>query len=385
MLVAVAVVPTAAMRILKRNDNRDQAHEQNGAPGRRRRGWRGVLDIAWWPLGLLLAVCDRVALGLVEALLAVNRGLVRGVAPRLALVLFVVVGSCVATWLFLPKVEYLPSGSQNLVFPSCCRLGYSLDQLVAMGTDVEQNLAPYWDVDPTDPEVKRKNIPVIEDFFFVARNRNVFMGVRAADPMRAVDLVPIIQALPEQSKKMSGTFLVAKQMSLLERGLSAGRTIDVEITGPDIEKLVALGGQMFGQLRGLLPGAQVFPSPSLDLSNPEIWITPKWEQAADLQLSAADMGYAVDALVDGANATDYYTGGDKIDLRIIGELQFAKSSQSLASLPSRRRGAACALEAIARRNQQRPRADQSSHAAAGHHAQVTPRPTCLGGGHGSDI
>ena len=51
---------------------------------------------------------------------------------------------------------------------------------------------------------------------------------------------------------------------------------------------------------------------------------PKWEQAADMQLTAADLGYAVDALVDGAYATDYYTGGDKIDLRIVGEEQFAK-------------------------------------------------------------
>jgi HAE1 family hydrophobic/amphiphilic exporter-1 len=349
MLVAVAVVPTAAMRILKSEDARKQRHEQNGAAGRRRRGWRSLLDAAWWPVRQLLAVCDRVALGLVEALLAVNRGLLRGIAPRVALVLFVVIGSCVATWRFLPKVEYLPSGNQNLVFAILLPPpGYNLDQLVAMGTDVEQNLAPYWDVDPNDPEVKRKNIPVIEDFFFVARNRQVFLGVRAADPMRAVDLVPIIQALPEQSKKMSGTFLVAKQMSLFERGLTAGRTVDVEITGPDIEKLVALGGQMFGQLRGLLPGAQVFPSPSLDLANPEVWITPKWEQAADLQLSAADMGYAVDALVDGAYATDYYTGGDKIDLRIMGEEQFAKSSQSLASLPiATPTGQLVPLEAVA--------------------------------------
>jgi hydrophobic/amphiphilic exporter-1 (mainly G- bacteria), HAE1 family len=349
MLVAVAVVPTAAMRILQSEDARGRAHQQNGSPGRRRRGWGGIFDAVRHPLSSFLAFCDRVALGLVEVLLGANRGLQRGVMPRVALVLMVVVGSSVATWLFLPKVEYLPSGNQNLVFAILLPPpGYNLDHLVEMGTDVETNLAPYWDVDPNDPEVKRKNIPVIADFFFVARNRQVFLGVRAADPMRAGDLVPIIQGLTEKSKKMSGTFLVAKQMSLFERGLTAGRTVDVEITGPDIEKLVGLGGQIFGQLRGLLPTAQVFPSPSLDLSNPEVWITPKWDQAADMQLSAADMGYAVDALVDGAYATDYYTGGDKIDLRIVGEQKFAKSSQSLASLPIATPGGQLVpLEAIA--------------------------------------
>ena len=79
---------------------------------------------------------------------------------------------------------------------------------------------------------------------------------------------------------MSGTFLVAKQRSLFERGLTAGRNVDVEITGPDIKKLVALGGQLLGQIRDLMPTAQVFPQPSLDLANPEIWITPKLDQAA---------------------------------------------------------------------------------------------------------
>ena len=38
---------------------------------------------------------------------------------------------------------------------------------------------------------------------------------------------------------------------------------------------------------------QVFPAPSLDLSNPEIWIVPKRDQSADLQLTATDLGYAV--------------------------------------------------------------------------------------------
>ena len=67
-----------------------------------------------------------------------------------------------------------------------------------------------------------------------------------------------------------------------------------------------------------------------------------------MQVTAADLGYAVDALVDGAYATDYYTGGDKIDLRIIGEEQFAKSSQSLASLPvATPTGQLVPLEAVA--------------------------------------
>jgi hydrophobic/amphiphilic exporter-1 (mainly G- bacteria), HAE1 family len=339
MLVAVAVVPTAAMRILKQQDARKASHQHNGAQGRAaRHGWRHLVDIFWYPIGQFLALCDKIALGLVEQLLLVNRLVHRGVAPRLLLVLSVVAVSCVATWLFLPKVEYLPAGNRNLVIAILLPPpGYNLEQLLTMGNTVEEGLRPYWDVDLNDPKAKQLDAPPIDDFFFVARNRQVFVGLRSADPARAAELVPVIQRLGE---KLPGTILVAKQTSLFEQGLTAGRTIDVEITGPDIHKLVALGGRIFGQLKmgangqpPLMPTSQVFPSPSLDLSNPEIWIVPKLEQAADLQITAADLGYAVDALVDGAYATDYYSGGDKIDLRIIGEERFAKSAQSIEALP----------------------------------------------------
>jgi HAE1 family hydrophobic/amphiphilic exporter-1 len=351
MLVAVAVVPTAAMRILKRQDETDRPpHEQNGSSGR---GGRSTwLSFEWHPIRRFLEICDSAALWLVERLLNVNRTLMRGVVPRLMFVVLVVLISCVATYLFLPKVEYLPGGNRNLIIAILLPPpGYNLDKLLEMGNVVEDGLQPYWDVDPNDPKVKQLDGPPIDDFFFVARNRQVFVGVKSADPARAAQLVPVIRKLQD---RLPGTILIAMQTSLFEQGLTAGRSIDVEITGPEIGRLVGLGGQIFAQISGaaggpaVIPNAQILPKPSLDLSNPEIWITPKWEQAADLQITAADMGYAVDALVDGAYATDYYTGGDKIDLRIIGEEQFAKSSQSLASLPvATPTGQLVPLEAVA--------------------------------------
>src|SRR5262245_31084497 len=350
MLVAVAVVPTAAMRILRRNDRRPEPHRHNGSADGGEHA--GLWHLLWSPIRQLLAICDGIALWMVDLLLGVNRKLQRGVMPRLIFILLVVVGSCVATWLFLPKVEYLPGGNRNLVIAILLPPpGYNLDQLLSMGNLVEEGLKPYWDVDPNDPKAKDLDAPPIDDFFFVARNRQVFVGVRSAHPTRAAELVPVIQKLGD---KLPGTILVAKQTSLFEQGLTAGRTVDIEITGPDIQRLVALGGRIFGQLKGsqespgLLPSAQVFPSPSLDLSNPEVWVIPKLDQAADLQLTAADLGYAVDALVDGAYATDYYTGGDKIDLRIVGEEKYSKSSQSLSSLPiATPTGQLVPLEAVA--------------------------------------
>jgi HAE1 family hydrophobic/amphiphilic exporter-1 len=203
---------------------------------------------------------------------------------------------------------------------------------------IEQDLQPYWDVEPGSPEARNLPFPVIADFFYVARGRQVFVGLRAAEPTRAAELVPLAFGL---SAKLPGTFVVANQSSLFERGLAAGRSIDIEITGPELERLVTLGLQIMGgdESEGILPLGKAVPSvqarpiPSLDLSSPEVHFEPKLIQAAEVGVSATDLGYAVNALVDGAYATDYYLGADKIDLVILGDLDFESYTQDLEGLP----------------------------------------------------
>ena len=171
---------------------------------------------------------------------------------------------------------------------------------------------------------------MIGDYFYVARGRQVFIGLKAADPLRAAEMIPLIQRV---GAGIPGTFAVAKQASLFEQGLSAGRTVDVVVSGPKLETLIGLGGRIIGLMRGLIPGAQVIPKPSLDLASPELHVKPRWAKVADLSLDARQLGYAVDALVDGAYAGDYYIGGDKIDLTIVGRGDAMQRTQDLAALP----------------------------------------------------
>jgi len=129
----------------------------------------------------------------------------------------------------LAEVEYLPTGNRNLVFAIVLPPpGYNVEELGKLGQIVEDELAYLWDVDPDSPEVKKLKYPAIADFFYVARGRQVFIGLRAHDANRAAELVP---ALMELGPKLPGSFLVASQASLFARGLTAGRTIDIEITG----------------------------------------------------------------------------------------------------------------------------------------------------------
>lgn len=257
-----------------------------------------------------------IAAGFISVVEAINAWVLRGVARQLGVVALLVGLSASVTWLLWPQVEYLPTGNRNLVFGILLPPpGYNLDQLISLGRTVESSLNRYANVDPGTPEAAALDGPMIEDFFFVARGRQVFIGLRAYEPSRAAELVPIVM---RTGVLLPGTLAVASQASLFGRGLEAGRTIDVEITGPDLQRLIAMGGQIMGQVMSLIPHGQVRPIPSLDLSSPEIHITPKLLQAADMRVSTADLGFSINALVDGAYVSDYYLDGKKIDLTVMG-------------------------------------------------------------------
>jgi len=277
-----------------------------------------------WPIQICGGAFVKTVVGLNQW---VQRGNIRRIGVVAILVLFAV-GVSIKFW---PKVEYLPSGNRNLVFGILIPPpGYNLDQMTHMGETVEQELRPYWDVDPESAEAKELPYPVIGDFFFVARGRQVFMGIRAHDAQRASELVELVQKV---GSKIPGTFAVAKQSSLFEQGLTAGRTIEIEFTGPELTKLVGLGGQTIGKVKEIMPAAQARPVPSLDLSTPEMHIDPKLVQAAEMGVTSRDLGFSANAFIDGAFAGDYYLEGKKIDLTIKGLDRYSDSTQEIEALP----------------------------------------------------
>jgi HAE1 family hydrophobic/amphiphilic exporter-1 len=356
LLVALTVVPTAARQILRRDEPEEDVVSGfrppvHPAPPSRNlfvrgiRGARTAVRRTFAPVlyilrHLLLWPLDRFGALFVEAVVGVNRWLIHSVMRRLAVVAVLVGVSGLLIWVLFPKVEYLPSGNRNLVFGIILPPpGYNLDYMTTMGEQIENSLRTYWDVDPNSPAAAKLDYPVIGDFFYVARGRQLFLGLRAHDPMRARELEGLVQQVGRQ---LPGTIVIAKQSSLFEQGLTAGRTVEVEIVGPHIEKLVAVGGQMMGRIQAEFPppadappgtpGVQARPVPSLDLSSPELHVLPKWDQAADSGVNAVDLGYTVNALIDGAYAADYYMGGDKIDLTIVGNADFAINTQDLRAL-----------------------------------------------------
>ncbi|NUN51176.1 MAG: efflux RND transporter permease subunit, partial [Planctomycetaceae bacterium] len=382
LVVSITVIPPAAARILRKHRGR-QDGEENSHDGRGRPVHHAAVSADWGrngeagpeeqrnrsvrtpaaslvlaPFARLARMSDRLGAGFVGLVVRANAYFQRGWFRRLAVVFLLIALSLAGTWLLIPKVEYLPNGNRNLVFgrmlpPS----GYNIDRLMELGADLERRTRPYWDINKGDPANAKLDAPAIDDYFFVARGNFVFLGLRAVDPQRAGGLVPLVSRF---GNSIPGTMAFAAQSSLFSRGLQALRTIDVEITGPDVERLIDLGklvmvggvvmpdgkivhgvkelpggnrSEPVGGGDGVVRSANAFPVPSLDLNSPEVHVLPKWEQAADMGLSKQELDYAVNALVDGAYASDYYHLGNKIDLTVTGDARFVARTQDLSGLP----------------------------------------------------
>ncbi len=235
------------------------------------------------------------------------------------------------SWALLPKAEYLPQGNRNLVVGILLPPpGYNANKFVKMGMPMESTLRPYWEAKAGSPEEAALDGPSIANFFYVARGRSVFMGGRVNDPSRVKELIPLFR---RATADLPGVIGIITQRGLFERGLGEGRNIDIEITGPELDTLVGLGVQVFGQVKGVLPEAQIRPIPSLDLGSPEVRVTVKRDRAADVQMTNQELGFTIDALVDGAKASDYQFQGDEVDLTIRGVDRYANQTQSLNSIP----------------------------------------------------
>ena len=334
LIISITVVPTAASRLF---------HERNSsAPNLpSAQPTRNEPAVSWLP-----RLLRTFGSGCVSIVIGINRWIQKGTMRSLAVVVLMVGASLGLSYVFWPKVEYLPSGNRNFVFCSVSPPpGYNMDQLMGMGAKIESDLEPYWNADPGSREAAELEFPIINYYFYVVRGRQVFMGFRADDESRVRELIPLIKQVGGQ---FPGTIAVAKQSSLFERGLTGGRTIDIEITGPDLEQLVAIGGTVLADVRNLLPDAQAMPRPSLDLAGPEIHIEPRLMESSEMGINASDLGYAVDALVDGAYAGDFYSGGDKMDLTIVGDEAFARRTQDVEQLPiSTANGQLVPLSAVA--------------------------------------
>lgn len=258
------------------------------------------------------------------------------VASRTLAISIVVVVTLVATGttaLLMPKLEYLPEGNRNFVFGMIFPPpGYNLETMTEIAERVEDKVRPYW-ASESGPESAPGEPPKMGSFFFVATEARTFIGASAVDEGRAGELIPILTR-PVFSEP--GTYGFFTQPSIFGRGVGGTRSIDLDVSGPDLEVVILTAQKIAGMVNGIFPleeGNQLRPRPGLELGAPEVRVLPDPVRLSDNGVSARELGITVDAFNDGIRVDEISIGGELIDLMLKGPTGHTENTQGIESLP----------------------------------------------------
>jgi HAE1 family hydrophobic/amphiphilic exporter-1 len=300
LLVAITVIPSLSAKILHAEPAPVRAR-RFGLTEMGRRFSAGVTALVGW----------------------LGEGVLRRVAVVASL-------TAAAVWLSLalmPKAEYLPTGNHNFLFGAVLPSpGYNLEEVAALRHRYTEKLSHLWE----GPPEATAHLPGggIESFFFIAMPDRCFLGAGSRQPDRARELIAEFQKV---NATIPGAIGFVSQVGIFEGG--QGRRIEIDVTGPEIERLVELGREIYGEVLTKLPGAQARPIPSLDLGSPEVRVIADRRRAAEAGISNRDLGFTVSALVDGAKASEYQHEGRKIDIKVMAEPGFRHRTHLLGQMP----------------------------------------------------
>lgn len=308
LLVAVTVIPALANRLLGKD---------NGASVTRFR----------------IPIIDDLAGLFVRAAV----GFTRRVTANRALALVVVAVICTTaggiTYQLLPKQDYLPNGNKNLIFGMLLPPpGYNLKTVEDIAGKYEAQVRPHLATEE-EPFSKAGEIPKLERFFFVALRSRTILGGQAADPNRVKELLPFMR---KAAFVEPGTFGFVTQAALFGRGIGGKRSIDFNISGPNLQEILDVALKSFGMINQIMPrsaGTQIRPDPGLTLGAPEVRLIPNRSNLADNGVSTRELGDTVDAFNDGLRVAEITVGSSRLDLVLKGPENQIHQTQGINQLP----------------------------------------------------
>ncbi len=310
LMVSVTVIPTLANKLL------GFSNTETGTISRRR-----------------IPVVDDVSGSLVRLILWFTSNLIRRRSIAFAWVSLVTLGAFLFVLKFLPNLEYLPEGNNNLIFGLIVPPpGYNLKTMTEIAGNIEDAIRPHW-VSDSDVEAEPDSPPKIERFFFVSTRSTMFVGAISNDPERVSELIPVMQV---PVFKEPGTYGFMSQPSIFGRGIGAGRKIDLDVSGATLDEILVTAGKAAGRILEIMPrseGHQFRPNPGLELGVPEVRIIPDRLRLADNGLSALELSLAVDAFNDGLKVDETMYGGRAMDITLRGLTGSLVETQNIENIP----------------------------------------------------
>ena len=250
----------------------------------------------------------------------------------LVMVILFCSAGALTTWLFLPKLDYLPNGNRNLIFGRIMPPpGYNLATTTDIATKFEAKLLPLLKNSSDTP--LPNNQATLKRFFFVAARGMTFVGAAASDPTRVKELLPVMRKAVYQEP---GTLGGVVQRSLFGRNVGGSRSIELNVTGPELDDILAAAQITIHQISEILPrnkGTQVRPIPGVVMGAPEVRVIPDRIKLADNGVTARELGDTLDTFNDGLRISEITVGSNRMDLMLRGTLPKVQETQGIGYLP----------------------------------------------------
>lgn len=276
---------------------------------------------------------------------------------RIVVMAVFIIVPVLGTEFLLPPIDYLPLGNRNMVFGMIIPPpGYNIQMQSELGRRIEAKIHPFWEageellangvydaskliavpvipMGDTPAPMIQVVPPPIHHYFHVGFAGMNFQGAVSLDPKRVIDYVPLFQYATTDDTT-PGVLAYAFQFPVFRVGGSSGNAVQVDLVGPDLDKVIVSAESLFQVLIGKFSPYSVQPDPNnFNIPGPEIQVQPNMVRLAEKDLSVQDIGLSVQAGGDGAFIGEYQLGAEMVDLKLISNAVVDRTSmESLRNL-----------------------------------------------------
>jgi len=297
MLVAITLIPTASARL------EFGGSERHGAGERLR---------------------ERLLAG-VESLIATR-------SRRLGTIGATVAASLAVIFILTPAAEYLPEGEEPKIFARMSAPpGYNLETMADIGLEIQDYFLDFVGDDPSRFDAGEAPVPAL---------RYLNLGIEAdgmriiTEPVDPDHIDTLMDVLTGKYEEYPGMRAFASRGSIITSNDGGTRSINLDISGPNLTVIYDAALTAYRRSQEVFGNPRIQSNPSsLSLSQPLVEVRPDWDRAAELGMSAGDVGLTVAALTDGAFVDEFFQSDDKIDIYLFGQRGTKAKLDDIGDLP----------------------------------------------------
>lgn len=223
---------------------------------------------------------------------------------RLVVALSLILVPLLVSWFSMPKLDYLPPVKRdavdaNLNFPPGANVETIDKEVVQL---ILQRLQPYMD---------GTKEPALKNYYIFTGPFGGNLGVRAKDQSQVNELLDIVRN--EILVDLPDTTAVAYQGNLFG-GFGGARSVAIQLQSKDNEAIMKLAAEGLNWVREAIPGASVNANPGLEVSEPELSLTPNDQSIIEQGWTRRELGTIVRTLGDGVFVGEHFDGNKRMNI-----------------------------------------------------------------------